>query len=340
MFDEIKEMLVESPDHIVNILEHYGFAKVKMTQKEIRCGVEDDSNPSSVMIRLVDNPKIYVKDYGRNISDDLFAYITKIRGVTLKDVLSFVKQELGVSSFSAARRKTQLFGGVFDNIMSHREARVSEPIDEGVLNEFDRVPSQRFLTDGISIKTQKKFDIRFSKVDQRVAIPIKNSYGELIGVKGRCNYTPEENEPKYLYMYPCQMSTTLYGYVENYADMYRNTVYVFEAEKSVLQADTMGIHNAVALGSNSLSEDQAIMLLALQPSEVVFMMDNSLAIESSIHNAEVFADVDVMRCSKVSYFDWRDCDLLKEKDSPTDRGLDTFNKIRKEFVKVYREGSI
>ena len=99
------------------------------------------------------------------------------------------------------------------------------------------------------------------------------------------------------------MSKTLFGYSNNYSEMYGKTVLVFESEKSVLQCASYGYHNAVALGSNSLSEYQAKMILSLNPQRVIFMLDNDLPIENTKRDIEVLRNVSTMRDFQISYFD-------------------------------------
>ena len=51
---------------------------------------------------------------------------------------------------------------------------------------------------------------------------------------------------------------------------------IFESEKSVLQCASYGYNNAVALGSNNLSEHQAKLILQLNPEHIIFMLDNNI----------------------------------------------------------------
>ena len=77
VFEQIKERLLEQPESIEHILNTFGFDKIRIEAREIRCAFTEGSNPTAVVIRLQDNPNLFVKDYGRNFSYDLITYIVK-----------------------------------------------------------------------------------------------------------------------------------------------------------------------------------------------------------------------------------------------------------------------
>ena len=155
-----------------------------------------------------------------------------------------------------------------------------------------------------------------------------------MGVKGRRNYeTDNEDDPKYLYLVPCQMSKTLFGYSTNYSSMYGGTVMIFESEKSVLQCASYGYHNAVALGSNSLSEYQAKMILSLNPQKVIFMLDSDLPLNNTKRNIDMLRSVATMRDLQISYFDWTECLDLPAKASASDEGKEVLAYILAENIR-------
>ena len=63
MFEEIKAKLLEQPESIINILETFDCHKARINGKEIRCAREEGANPTAVVIRLVNNENLLVKDY-------------------------------------------------------------------------------------------------------------------------------------------------------------------------------------------------------------------------------------------------------------------------------------
>ena len=140
-----------------------------------------------------------------------------------------------------------------------------------------------------------------------------------MGIKGRCNYEPDEYEAKYLYLTPsCPMSQTLFGYSENYSSLYENEILVVESEKSVLKLDSWGYNNVVALGSNSLSTTQAKLLMSLNPKRVTFLLDKSLPLENTKRNADLLNTFCTMRQLEIRYWNWEDNITLEDKSAPCD----------------------
>ena len=208
--------------------------------------------------------------------------------------------------------------------------------EDSVLNQYEKYGNLMFLNDGISLDAQKFWDIRFSVMDNRIIIPIRNEYGQLCGAKGRLNGVPEDDEPKYIYPIPVMSSQLLYGYSENYQYLYGNDIIIVESEKSVMQAWDFGVRNIVALGSNNLSEKQAKLLLQLQPKRIIIAMDEGLSFEQTQRSADMIKNLSGMFMPEVWYWD-SDQDLdIASKSSPTDSGKDKFEEIMEEqLVRIY-----
>jgi DNA primase len=329
VFEEIKEKMLEQPEHIVNLLELYGFAHIRVRQREIRCAFEHGMNPTAIVIRLQDNEVLFVKDWERNCCYDIINYIIKIKNVEFKDVMNAIKKELGITSIYNYKRKKGLFGGLYDSISRKNDEISVTTYPEEILEQYGNTPNLRFLEDNISLSTQRKFGIGYSVIDQRITIPIRTHTGELMGVKARANFELSEFEPKYLSLINGPTSQTLFGLSENYPEMYEGHLLLAESEKAVLQADSMGYYNVLALGSNSLSLTQAKLILSLNPKSVTFMLDNSLPLENTKRNADVLKTFCKMRTLPIYFFDYRDNLDLDEKDSPFDKGKDVLEDILK-----------
>lgn len=319
MFEEIKLKLLEQPESIEHILGTFGFSRIRRNHREIRCAFEPGMNPTAVVIRLQDNDNLFVKDWERNLSLDLINYLIKSKDIPFKDVMNVIKQELHLESIYNYKRRTGLFGGLYDSISRSNSEISVTTYPEEILNRYGNTPNLLWLKDGISLSTQRKWGVGYCVESQRITLPIRSSTSELIGVKGRCNYEPDEYEAKYLYLTPsCPMSQTLFGYSENYSSLYENEVLVVESEKSVLKMDSWGYNNVVALGSNSLSTTQCKLLLSLNPKLVTFMLDKSLPLENTKRNAELLKTFCTMRQIKIRYWSWTDNITLDNKSAPCD----------------------
>ena len=334
MLDEILKKLSENPEAIVELLEYYECGKIKVNTREVRFARDDRPESGlNISIRLINNDACFVKDYARSEVNNLVSWLCKEKNVKFKDVLINIKNILHLSDDWRPQNRRLIFGGVYEHII-HRADSPPKTYDESILDDYLKVPNVRFQHDHISLETQMEFGISYDVNTDRIVIPIRDQHGSLMGVKGRRNYeTDNEDDPKYLYLVPCQMSKTLFGYSTNYSSMYGGTVMIFESEKSVLQCASYGYHNAVALGSNSLSEYQAKMILSLNPQKVIFMLDNDLPLNNTKRNIDMLCSVATMRDLQISYFDWTECLDLPAKASASDEGKEVFEYILEENIK-------
>jgi DNA primase len=337
VFEEIKEKLLEQPESIINILETFDCHRARINGREIRCAREENSNPTAVVIRLTQNENLLVKDYELNTVLDLINYLIKIKGASFKDVMNVIKQELHLDSIYNYKRKAGLFGGLYDKLSrSNGEISVTT-YPEKILKQFSSTPNTLWLQDGISLSTQRKWNIGYDVPSQRITMPIRTSTGEIMAIKGRLNGEPEEFEPKYLYIVNGPMSQTLFGYSENYSSLYEGNIIVVESEKSVLKLDSWGYNNVVALGSNSLSVTQAKLLVSLNPKCVTFMLDKSLPLENTKKNADILKSFCTMRQIEIKFWDWTENITLDDKSAPCDDTRDEFEYIYENEIKDEKE---
>ena len=328
MFEEVKAKLLEQPESIISILENFDCHKVRMNGREIRCAREEGANPTAVVIRLINNENLLVKDYELNTVLDLINYLIKIKKYEFKDVMNAIKQELHLESIYNYKRKRGLFGGLYDGLSRNNSEISVTTYPEEILKQYGNTPNTLWLKDGISLSTQRKWGVGYCVLSQRITLPIRSSTSELIGVKGRCNYEPDEHEAKYLYLTDtCPMSQTLFGYSENYSSLYENEILVVESEKSVLKLDSWGYNNVVALGSNSLSTTQCKLLMSLNPKCVTFMLDKTLPLENTKKNADLLRTFCTMRQLKMRFWNWEDNLTLDDKSAPCDADKEEFEYI-------------
>lgn len=335
MLNEIKKCLLDNIDAIIQLLEYYDFAHIKPSTREIRFA-RDDNAGQNIRIKLENNEYLVVNDYSRGVRLDIFSYIVQEKNVQFRDVLQKTKQILNLSDDWRPQRRQSLFGGIYENIARPNREIKLKTYDDSILDQYEKYGNLMFLNDGIGLATQRFWDIRFSVMDNRIIIPIRNEYGLLCGAKGRLNGIPEEDEPKYIYPIPVMSSQLLYGYSENYQYLYGNDIIVVESEKSVMQACDFGIRNIVALGSNNLSEKQTKLLLQLQPKRIIIAMDEGLSFEHTQRNADMIKNFGTIFMPEVWYWD-SDQDLdVSPKSSPTDMGRDKFEEIiQEQLVRIY-----
>ena len=335
MLKEIKKELLNNPQYIINILEIYDFYKPRLKNNEIRCGIAEGHDTTAIRIKLENNENLFVKDFVRNFNYDLITYIIKIRKLEFIDVVKTIKSEIGITDFYSFNTQKSIFGGFYDKIRKHNSELYAKSYDENILNEYQNVYNTRFAKDNISFATQEYFQIGYNLETQRITIPIRNAYGEIIGIKGRANWEVDAEEPKYLYLVSCLMSSTLYGYCQNYKYLVNDDIIIFEAEKSVLQCHSYGIYNCVSLGSNSLSTTQCKLLMELNPKRIIFMLDKDLDYENTKINVAKLSAFTRMSDVQICWWDWTKNKTLPNKSSPSDFGRKIFKDIlNNEIVEV------
>ena len=335
VLSEIKEELLKNPDAIMELLEYFDFTRIKPSTKEIRFA-RDEQGGLNISIRLENNENVYVNDYARGVSKDIFSYIMQEKSVTFRDVIQKTKQVLGLSNDWRPQQRKSLFGGIYENLSrQNRDVRL-KTYDDSILNQYEKLGNVMFLRDGISLEAQQFWNIRFSIIDDSIIIPVRNEFAELVGAKARINREPSENESKYYYPINFPSSQVLYGYSENYQYLYGNDVIIVESEKSVCQGWCFDAKNIVALGNNSISEKQIKLLLQLQPKRVIIALDEGLDFEQTKKNADAIKNFCTMFVPEIWYWDsTMDLDI-DFKSSPTDMGKEKFEEIMNEqLIRLY-----
>ena len=336
--NELKEYLKNNPNEIKDILKYYGYHSINITNKEIRCAKKTSNNPSTVRIKLNDN--LSATDFATSYNGDLFSLISTHVGLKYGVILKSVKTMLGGKIEGSYQPEEEvLFDGFFDSLYIPYELEEEEvTYDESILEEYNSGYKwfKRFADDGILPSSQVKFNIGFSEENNRITIPHYNEHGEIIGVMGRIDLDSDEiTNFKYLPLIPLPKHKYLYGLYQNKEYIKESKeVYIFEAEKSVLQCDSFGVHNTTALGGNQISTTQVEQLLKLGISEIVLCMDEGLMIDAIKRDIQTIKSCCFMRDIKIKVMiDKENKYLPKEsKCSPSDKGKEIFLKLCNECI--------
>lgn len=331
----MKEYLKNNPEQIEKILSYYNYHSINITDKEIRCAKVGGDNPSGCRIKLNDN--LSATDFTTSYNGNLFGLIATHTGLTYGEVIKTIKTMLGSKIEGNYQPEEEvLFDGFFDGLYIPYESEEEETYDESVLDKYNNGYKwfKRFADDGILPSSQVKFGIGFSEESNRITIPHYNEYGEIIGVMGRLD-SDEMTNFKYLPLIPFPKHKYLYGLYQNKEYIKESKkVYIFEAEKSVLQCDSFGVHNTTALGGNQISTTQVEQLLKLGVSEIVLCMDEGLMIDAIKRDIQTIKSCCFMRDIKIKIMlDKENKYLPKEsKCSPSDKGKEIFLKLCDECI--------
>lgn len=203
-------------------------------------------------------------------------------------------------------------------------------LPDNYMERYEKLPEKLAVweREGISRASLDRFQVCYDGFSDRLVYPIRDVNGKIVNIGGR-TLDPEWKKKKlrkYTYFHAWGSINTIYGLSENMQSIKeKGEIILFEGCKSVLIADTWGIHNTGAILTSHLSQNQ-MKILAKLGCKVVFALDKDVNVRED-HNIKR-----LKQYVKVEYlWDWED--LLHEKDSPVDEGQDVFERLYKQRVR-------
>lgn len=231
--------------------------------------------------------------------------------------------------------------------------------DPHILEYFDHDTFyQGWIDEGISIKSMRKYGIAWYELNKHIIIPHYDIDGNLIGIRRR-TLNPEEVEagckymPEYLCgtLYDHPLALNLYGLNENKNAIKRfKKAIIVESEKSVLLSDTFYSKKSVCVATCgfTISDTQLSLLLKLGVEQIVIGFDKDFDVTKAdiykrnkdvykryvnyINRLKTLAQRIAPFCDVYLIIDNQG--LLGEKDSPLDKGQETFEKLMKRKIRI------
>jgi DNA primase len=323
---------------VAKVLESIGCTQVRIDGNKIKaCNPNGGDNRGAVCVYIDEfwntedftRPEFQSKEYR-----DIISFVEFIEGISFPKAIKHICSICGFDYYTDTQEEqTPAFMSWLNFVESGKKPDVEnklQPIPASVLNQFIQIPVSKWIAEGVDYQTQKEFNIGFDAYSERITIPIYDSTGELVGVKGRLFDSNNSKDDKYIYLYPCSKSRLLYGLDKNYEQIKNNKeVIVCEGEKSVLKLYSMGYKNAVAIGSKTISETQAELLLRLS-------VPITLSLDQDVSDEEIQCNVEKLQypIATVPIYVIKDRFglLLNEKESPCDD-----NEKWEELYKDYKE---
>lgn len=184
-----------------------------------------------------------------------------------------------------------------------------------------------WIDEGISEDVLREYGVRYDPITDRIVYPIRNIQGEIVNVGAR-TLDPDYKAKglrKYSYLQGWNGGMeVIYGLYENVQAVKKaGYLILFEGAKSVLKCASWGIRNTGAILTSHLNPNQMRILLStccLNNVAVIFALDKDINIAD---------DKNIKKLTKyinVYYLQDTD-DLLEEKDSPVDKGLEVFKTL-------------
>lgn len=196
-------------------------------------------------------------------------------------------------------------------------------LPESALDEFVQLPHQMFLEDGIDYHTQVEFEIGFDIRSERITIPVRDSKGNIIGIKGRATKEEDEERYKYLPIYAFHKSKELYNLHRSLPFIReKNEIIMWEAEKSCLKSHQIDYFHTVSQMGSDITKVQAEIVKRISPDiKIILAYDKGFKPYEIKEMAKVFGDYKNVH----AIFDLDN--LLDDKDSPVDKGREVWEEL-------------
>ena len=329
---ELKEEILNR-EVISDILSEIGCHHVQDRGEYFSCGNPDGDNPRAIVVYK--NEYISCTNYTRQITKnrraaDIFDLISYVQDCSFAEAMKFVCNLVGLDyygentdipeSLQIIKLLKQMSAGEDDE-----EDTPVKPISDKILSYYLPYGNKMWENEGISLQTQSDFKISYDPYSNYIAIPIYDSVGSLVGVKGRYLGEPDERHSRFIYLEKCNKSKILYGLWEN-KEYIKNskTLIIVESEKGVLKLAELGLRNVVATGGKCISKYQ-IELITRTGWTPLLALDKDCDDNELQNIANMFMD----GISVYAIIDKQN--LLDEKESPMDNP-DNWNILYKECI--------
>ena len=331
--DELKEYLLDN-DLVEDVLSTLGCGHIRNRGNYISASNPDGGdNKQAIIVYL--NESLTCIDYTRAISKtkrttDIFDLVSYFQECTFAEALKWVCNTVGLDYYKEPddMPESLMIIKLLKSMAIENDDEKDEPlkpIPEKVLDYYLDMGNVLFEDDGISLDTQREWEIKYDPQTNSVCIPIRDELGNLIAVKARrFKYTPNtpadkrrfadelrEDESKYFFLEPGAKSQVLHGLYKNAkAIQQQGIVFVGESEKFTLQLYDMGYYG-VSTGGSKVSKRQVEMLTRLGV-KICWCFDKDIS-EEELHNISdnfmdgipIYAIIDK-------------ANILNDKESPSD----------------------
>ncbi len=314
----------------INIVQYIGqYIELQYDNKEWwgLCPFHDEKTPSFD----VSEEKGTYYCHGCKVGGSVIDFASKFHKLSLSQAIERLSCEYKISrnSIPSIMRISKKFKPKICG------SRICKPL-EYIQNPMDKYidePIKEWIAEGINQEILKKYEVRYDRYDNRIVFPIKNNEGEFICVKGRtldADYKSKKNVRKYTYYGKIGTIYFFFGFYENCENIAtKNEIIIFEGEKSVMKLDGFGINNSVASLTSALTDEQIESLIKFPCRDVIIAWDKGVL------KKQVLEQVKKLKKYKNVYFLNDKTNLLGEKDSPIDKGIEIFQELYKNKERIF-----
>lgn len=263
--------------------------------------------------------------FSTGVGGSLITFLKHYHHIPYAKAIEILESYAGVDGVSFNRRVKLAATEVcqrFSKQKPQKQPSGGKPLPDNAMERYEDRPDKLYawIMEGISEESLQKFQVRYDSFSDRLVYPIRDDKGRIVNVGGR-TLDPDfkaKGLRKYTYFYNWPEGIgVIYGLHENLHEIRRKQeIILFEGAKSVMLADTYGVHNTGAILTSHLNPMQLRLLVKLGV-RVVFALDKDVDIfeDHNIKKLKRYANVEYL-------FD--SADLLGPKDAPVDRGGEVF----------------
>ena len=315
----LKEYILDN-DKLPEILQEIGCHSIHNHGGYITCGNKTGDNKSAIVVYI--NENLTVVNYTRSMTNnkrttDIFDLICYNEDCSFPEALKFCCNLFGLDYYQEPEDIPESLQILKMLQQMATEEGVNDdaplkPINEKILSYYFPYGNKLWEDDGISLSTQRLFEVAFDPMTNSIVIPIRDEQGSLVGIKARrMEYDPNSGLSKYFFLEPCSKSRVLYGLFQNIKLIqFTGVVWVGESEKFVQQLYDMGYYG-VSTGGTKISKAQVEMLTRLN-AKIVFCYDEDV-------NEEQLKNISNMFLEGVPVYAIIDKEhILENKESPSD----------------------
>ena len=315
----LKEYILDN-DKLPEILQEIGCHSIHNHGGYITCGNKTGDNKSAIVIYI--NENVTVVNYTRSMTNnkrttDIFDLICYNEDCSFPEALKFCCNLFGLDYYQEPEDIPESLQILKMLQQMATEEGVNDdaplkPINEKILSYYFPYGNKLWEDDGISLSTQRLFEVAFDPMTNSIVIPIRDEQGSLVGIKARrMEYDPDSGLSKYFFLEPCSKSRVLYGLFQNIKLIQlTGVVWVGESEKFVQQLYDMGYYG-VSTGGTKISKAQVEMLTRLN-AKIVFCYDEDVDEEQLKGISDMFLDgIPVYAIIDKEH-------ILENKESPSD----------------------
>lgn len=334
---KLTEHLSNNRDDIQKVLESLDYQNItyNSSHNEYRFAREYGRNPSSVRLSI---DTLSFICFSTNERGNLYSLVMNKKSLNFPQALEYIANLLGLEKSNFNKAVKVPFGGFYKKLIREiQEPEMSmRTYDESILDEYLGKFNTMFFNDGISYKTQEKFNVGYDIWTNRITVPEYTFDGKLCGIMGRSIDSNCAKEERWLPIIPCSRSLTLYGYHTNYECIQRKNLCVIgESEKFPQQLDTIGSN--VGLGSCGchLSDTQTKYIKGLLVSKNILAYDEGLEEEYIREEAKKLKIDNAVFHNDVGYIWDSEHQVIPKgsKGSPSDYGKEGYLYLMKNCVK-------